>query len=214
MSDQEAIETTEQEIGRLRAENAQLLIEKRRLFEKVIVQETELNKLRAELQAKLSEIEREILTCVQCGGSIDAKLLELQAKLDHLSREYVAERASHTDTRRELESVKLANAEMRDALERVVHLINESTGVVGFHANGDVAPWEELKWGGRYEMLPDFDAALSTSAGKGHVAVAELDRTVTVLMELRKFTAEFSRYHSELTQNEISRLTALKGASK
>ena len=30
-------------------------------------------------------------------------------------------------------------------------LINESTGVAGLHLNGDVAPWDELEEGGRYE---------------------------------------------------------------
>lgn len=35
-------------------------------------------------------------------------------------------------------------------------LISESTGVAGLHFNGDIAPWEELMEGGRFEewLLP------------------------------------------------------------
>jgi hypothetical protein len=40
-------------------------------------------------------------------------------------------------------------------------LIDESQGVAGLHLNGDVATWEELRQGGRFEeWLSDFDEAL------------------------------------------------------
>lgn len=67
---------------------------------------------------------------------------------------------------------KLATAEReRDAairgLNAVEALINESYGVAGLHLNGDVAPWSDLRTGGRYEpWLLAFDAAI---AGKGAV---------------------------------------------
>ena len=61
------------------------------------------------------------------------------------------------DRIKELEA-KLAAAEK--ALDAVGALINESTGVYGLHLNGDPAPWEELRVGGRFEeWLVDFDAA-------------------------------------------------------
>jgi hypothetical protein len=40
-------------------------------------------------------------------------------------------------------------------------LIEDSYGVAGLHLNGDVAPWHELRTGGRYEdWLFDFDQAV------------------------------------------------------
>ena len=44
----------------------------------------------------------------------------------------------------------------RKALKAVSTLINESDGVAGLHLNGDIAPWEELLEGGRFEewLLP------------------------------------------------------------
>lgn len=38
-------------------------------------------------------------------------------------------------------------------------LISESHGVAGLHLNGDVAPWDELLPGGRFERLSSLDAA-------------------------------------------------------
>ena len=54
---------------------------------------------------------------------------------------------------------------MRKGLKAVENLISESHGVTGLHLNGDEAPWDELRTGGRFESwLFDFDQALSTTA--------------------------------------------------
>lgn len=50
---------------------------------------------------------------------------------------------------------------MADGLEAVALLIAESHGVCGLHLNGDVAPWDDLRTGGRFEgWLVAFDDAL------------------------------------------------------
>lgn len=50
---------------------------------------------------------------------------------------------------------------LRLGIKAVDALIAESSGVTGLHLNGDVAPWTELRTGGRFEeWLHDFDAAL------------------------------------------------------
>lgn len=47
------------------------------------------------------------------------------------------------------------------AIAAVVALIGDSYGVAGLHLNGHVAPWHELREGGRYEeWLMDLDAAM------------------------------------------------------
>ena len=46
-------------------------------------------------------------------------------------------------------------------INAVANLIDNSTGVEGLHLNGDIAPWNELRTGGRFESwLVDFDDAL------------------------------------------------------
>lgn len=40
---------------------------------------------------------------------------------------------------------------VRELMVDIESLIMDSDGVVGLHLNGDVAPWEELLTGGRYE---------------------------------------------------------------
>ena len=50
---------------------------------------------------------------------------------------------------------------LRKAHNAMVDLINSSQGVYGLHLNGEGAPWESLRTGGRFEeWLLDFDAAL------------------------------------------------------
>lgn len=50
---------------------------------------------------------------------------------------------------------------LRKGLVAVLSLIEESHGVAGLHMNGDVAPWHDLRVGGRYEdWLFDFDRAV------------------------------------------------------
>ncbi len=61
-------------------------------------------------------------------------------------------------------------AQLRKARESVPALLNlvadiqglmsESEGVAGLHRNGDVAPWDELEPGGRYERLGSLQAAI------------------------------------------------------
>ena len=60
-----------------------------------------------------------------------------------------------------IEQLKTENACLRAGLLAVEDLINDSYGVTGLHLNGDVAPWTELRTGGRFEewLLP-FDDAL------------------------------------------------------
>jgi len=50
--------------------------------------------------------------------------------------------------------------QLEAAVSAVDALISDSEGVAGLHLNGDVAPWEELRTGGRFEeWLIEFDAA-------------------------------------------------------
>ena len=56
-------------------------------------------------------------------------------------------------------------ARLRKGLEAADQLMSESTGVTGLHLNGDIASWDELRTGGRFETwLMDFDAALRPNA--------------------------------------------------
>lgn len=54
--------------------------------------------------------------------------------------------------------------ELQGLLEGITALINESEGVVGYHLNGDVAPWGELEEGGRYECLTHLKSSATAIA--------------------------------------------------
>lgn len=66
-----------------------------------------------------------------------------------------------------VEKTESARTELIEEIEKlakglraVESLIGESEGVAGYHKNGDVATWEELRTGGRCEALTEFDDAL------------------------------------------------------
>lgn len=40
---------------------------------------------------------------------------------------------------------------LRDVMKAIEDLVDDSHGIAGLHLNGDVAPWEELLEGGRFE---------------------------------------------------------------
>lgn len=52
-----------------------------------------------------------------------------------------------------LDAVEQQRDELVTALKGVQHVANESTGIVGWHLNGDIATWDEL--------LPEVGAALA-----------------------------------------------------
>lgn len=77
-----------------------------------------------------------------------------------------AERDSALAQLAESQAARLAAEQMvermKKGLDAVTDLIAESHGVAGLHLNGDIATWDELRKGGRFDTwLIDFDEALS-----------------------------------------------------
>jgi hypothetical protein len=93
-----------------------------------------------DLEAKLVAAEAALAVAVKNGEEWGAKLV---AKIDEARAGAPA-------------------AEVAAGLRAIETLIEESDGVAGLHLNGNVAPWEELRTGGRFEswLLP-FDDALA-----------------------------------------------------
>lgn len=60
--------------------------------------------------------------------------------------------SSHVEMlQEELKKERDENAALRVGIEAVRTLMNESYGVDGLHKNGDVAAWDDLEQGGRFE---------------------------------------------------------------
>lgn len=59
-----------------------------------------------------------------------------------------------------LQEEKNRSCAFRRGIKAVRELMDESTGVVGLHMNGDVATWADLEQGGAFEeWLLDFNKA-------------------------------------------------------
>lgn len=50
-----------------------------------------------------------------------------------------------------IELLSSENAKLKEGISAIRSLINESYGVDGLHKNGDIAAWDELEQGGRFE---------------------------------------------------------------
>ena len=70
--------------------------------------------------------------------------------------------------RAKLDRLSKAAPELLEALSELVveinQLVSESRGVAGLHLNGDVAAWEEILPGGRFEWLGSLERAESAIA--------------------------------------------------
>ena len=81
-------------------------------------------------------------------------------KWSRLELDWIRERDKQWETRL---AAALAAIKAKDkALQELVDLISESSGVYGLHLNGDNSPWSEIEAGGFYERLCFLPEALST----------------------------------------------------
>lgn len=71
----------------------------------------------------------------------------------------------YNEALREIEALKAERAELAGVLNALVDdinaLVSESHGVAGLHRNGDVATWDEILPGGRFERISSLELAES-----------------------------------------------------
>ena len=112
----------------------------------------------------------EVRAAESSGGCALVKIVaRLVAEIERLDAEAVAWISNDEIDIPEL-TVEVARLRARnEALERVVKaaasgasavrsLMSESDGVDGYHHNGDIAGWDELERGGRFECIAEFNA--------------------------------------------------------
>jgi len=105
-------------------------------------------------------------------GYLLGAVQDLHAEIRRLEEAHRVGLQANADLACERGMLEAEIARLRSRLEQaekglsaVLDLMNESRGVAGLHLNGDEAPWDELRTGGRFESwLLDFDAALGPQA--------------------------------------------------
>lgn len=71
------------------------------------------------------------------------------------------ERRAASNATLEVTTLRADLKQARKGLQSVADLVGSSNYVGGLHLNGDAAPWDDLRSGGKYEeWLCDFDEAL------------------------------------------------------
>ena len=109
---------------------------------------------------------RRIVACVNACEGVRTEHLENNLPIVELV-------ARHNEALREIEALKNGRTELANALSELVDeiklLADESCGVAGLHLNGDVAAWEEILPGGRFEWLGSLERAESAIAKAARV---------------------------------------------
>ena len=109
---------------------------------------------------------RRIVACVNACEGVSTKHLENNLPIRELVTRY-------NEALREIEALKNGRTELVNALGELVgeikQLADESCGVAGLHLNGDVAAWEEILPGGRFEWLGSLERAESAIAKAARV---------------------------------------------
>jgi predicted RNase H-like nuclease (RuvC/YqgF family) len=106
----------------------------------------------------------ELAPCDEAADEIDrlrAEVASLKSDLESYMRIANDEANENVSLTQQLAAAKEYAERLREALEEVSGLINESSGVYGLHLNGDPSPWEELLPGGKFEWLASFDEAIA-----------------------------------------------------
>lgn len=104
---------------------------------------------------------RRIAACVNACEGVRTERLENSLPIVELV-------GRHSEALREIEALKAERAELAGALNALVDdinaLVSESHGVAGLHRNGDVATWDEILPGGRFERMSSLEPAESAIA--------------------------------------------------
>ncbi len=101
---------------------------------------------------------RRIAACVNACEGVRTEHLENNLPIVELV-------GRHSEALREIEALKAERAELAGVLNALVDdinaLVSESHGVAGLHRNGDVATWDEILPGGRFERMNSLELAES-----------------------------------------------------
>lgn len=102
-----------------------------------------------------------------------------------VSRDFVAEARRIKKTAARIMQERDAAVEaLRGLVSSVDALVSDSYGVVGLHLNGDVAPWDELLQGGRYEeWLAALEDARAILAGHAPATPQQVTPHRTTLLD-------------------------------
>ena len=133
------------------------------------------------LREQLAEKEAALAVCVESIQRVMSDTVLDKQDADYYKRIILVHVAWLGETTVSLpESAKQA-AKVLEAANKAVNaieeLINESRGVMGLHRNGNIAPWDELRSGGRYELwlLPFDELCQAVQDGKTIVRVGLTD---------------------------------------
>lgn len=110
----------------------------------------------------------------------------------------------HDDMLAEIDRLKAELELVREAsgalVDEIYDLMNESDGVAGLHLNGDVADWDELVPGGRFERLSsleDVNALVRRERDELAAKYDELDPWDQHLLQRHMIAAEVAKEKHE-----------------
>lgn len=131
------------------------------------------------------------MTLIEMDGFLKGKCIPSDLKVNETNAEYLVRKFAEAEAK--CAALAAENAEMHETIEAVRSVADNSSGIAGWHLNGDIATWEEI--------LPEIndiettatDAFLAEVRAQGVEMFAECaytlehhDHAVAFAAELRK----------------------------
>ncbi|MEC9646532.1 hypothetical protein RCT40_16225 [Escherichia marmotae] len=82
------------------------------------------------------------MTLIEMGGFLKGKCIPRDLKVNETNAEYLVRKFAEAEAK--ISALAAENAAMHETIEAVRSVSDNSSGIDGWHLNGDIATWEEI----------------------------------------------------------------------
>lgn len=82
------------------------------------------------------------MTLIEMDGFLKGKCIPRDLKVNETNAEYLVRKFAEAEAK--CAALAAENAEMHETIEAVRSVADNSSGIAGWHLNGDIATWEEI----------------------------------------------------------------------
>ena len=131
------------------------------------------------------------MSLIEMDGFLKGKFIPRDLKVNETNAEYLVRKFAEAEAK--ISALAAENAAMHETIEAVRSVADNSSGIAGWHLNGDIATWEEILPEINDIKTPATDAFLAEVRAQGVEMFAECaytlehhDHAVAFAAELRE----------------------------
>ncbi|HHN9068325.1 TPA: hypothetical protein ACP7TI_003570 [Escherichia coli] len=110
------------------------------------------------------------MTLIEMDGFLKGKCIPRDLKVNETNAEYLVRKFAEAEVK--CAALAAENAAMHETIEAVRSIADNSSGIAGWHLNGDIATWEEILPEINDIETPATDALLAEVRAQGGVDMA------------------------------------------